>query len=227
MSREHMLYDDRALQSTPSTASNYAGSLSIGGSGVGVLFEGRFAERTRHTITDASGAKHRFIILHCDYVSAFRRQYDEKGKEIEANQGKTTKVNTGYLNSSYKLKDSDADAVSVDQLHRMVAPTVSKLARPGHATSGKTLEFWGEEDVLKKFEFYKGDGVRLKTRGESPFIETIARLDTATSQIANYSGDQPVGQSWTDKLMTKGKQTEANLSTKDKAGASADDSEWD
>ena len=52
-------------------------------------------------------------------------------------------------------------------------------------------------------ELYVGDSVRLRTRGDSLFVETIAKIeaDTSSTVVRNYTSGEQVGASWTDKIM--------------------------
>lgn len=75
-----------------------------------------------------------------------------------------------------------------------------------------------------------GDNVRLRTKGNGPFVETISRLDavsTATT-VCNYSGGEQVGSSWTDKIMAvKSTVNDDKSSMPCDAGEGAADDEWD
>lgn len=73
-------------------------------------------------------------------------------------------------------------------------------------------------------ELLQGDPVRLKTKGEGPFIEFIVKLNNAGSATAaNYTGGEGAGSSWTDKVMSfKGQQD-----VPQDEGDGAEDDEWD
>ena len=52
---------------------------------------------------------------------------------------------------------------TVAELSRL---TENRLAERGHATQA----FWCEEKDIEKMELLQGDHIRLKTKGEGPFI---------------------------------------------------------
>jgi hypothetical protein len=99
----------------------------------------------------------------------------------------------------------------------------------GAVSNGSDMDFWTLESDVTGLEFIKGDLVRLKTCGRSPFIETISKLETDEAKsVTNFSGGQAVGSSWTDKLMTVGgaKEKDREVLAQDKMEGVADD-EWD
>jgi len=73
--------------------------------------------------------------------------------------------------------------------------------------------------------------VRIRTKGDGPFIEMITRLDAASTAatVCNYSGGEQVGSSWTDNIMAV--KSVADVETTSKvsceAGEGAADDEWD
>ena len=89
------------------------------------------------------------------------------------------------------------------------------------------------DDVQRHVELSADDSVRARTRGNSPFVETITRLDVAASAAAavcNYSGGEPVGASWTDRIMAVKKSAGDGDKTRvprEDEGAGAADDEWD
>eukprot|EP01137_Pigoraptor_chileana_P008082 Opistho-2@54444 len=225
MSRDHMLYTQGALQATVLEASDWPKPWDEGAlcSGVGILFEGYVHGKKRHTITDSTGAKHRYIILHIEYKTAYKRQYDASGKEIEVGVGSTKKVSTGYLNSSYDNVKGKDDLISADQVHQLIGKSLAKISKA--TARGNMFEFWGTEEALNKIDLSTRDPVKLKTKGDSPFIELLVRLDAHSSLLTNFSGDKPVGSSWTDKIM--GNKSDEPAAQGSKAGEGAADDEWD
>jgi len=86
------------------------------------------------------------------------------------------------------------------------------------------------DDIMQCIELTGDDNVRIRTKGDGPFIETITRLDTASAAAAvcNYSGGEQVGSSWTDKIMAMkpviGVEPSKVFS---ETGEGAADDEWD
>ena len=85
-------------------------------------------------------------------------------------------------------------------------------------------------------ELVDGDGVRVRTHGDGPFVETVARVDrdaavsAAAATVSNYSGGEQVGASWTDHIMAvKASRRTADVEKAASCdeGAGAADDEWD
>ena len=65
----------------------------------------------------------------------------------------------------------------------------------------------------------------MKTKGDTPFVEFISKLDERSAYLTNFGGDQATG-GWTDKLMEKGKSDNKKVLPQDKLEGAGDD-EWD
>jgi len=84
---------------------------------------------------------------------------------------------------------------------------------------------------MQRVELAGDNNVRIRTKGDGPFIETITRLDAASTAttVCNYSGGEQVGSSWTDKIMAV--KSVADDVDKSKvsceSGEGAADDEWD
>ena len=235
-----MLYDDKFLKSTPSFQVNWETKWdpsefwsSSSGRG-GVIVVGNVTGRTRNTINDSAGAKFRHLIITVKMSDAFARQYRD-GKEVEVVQASTTKVRTGYLNSSYAERQARSDRLTSAQVHARVDRVLARITTT-KIPMGNEFDFWAGEDELLGLDLRDGDRIRLKTRGDTPFIESIAKLEAAGGTgsgtgggakhtTTNYTGGggsggvagagqsgggalqaEAVGQSWTDKVMAKGAQ---------------------
>ncbi|KAK7892026.1 hypothetical protein WMY93_023989 [Mugilogobius chulae] len=169
-------------------------------SGNGVLLEGRLLDVSRHTITDVNKLKTRFYVLYVQPSQIHQRKFDAKGLEIEPNFSDTKKVNTGHLMSSYKVEAKDK-----------------------YKPSG-SWAFWYPESEMEKTELETGQEIRLKTKGNSPFIFSLAKIDGGTVTKCNFAGDENTGASWTDKIMAN--KASENIG-KAGDGDGADDEEWD
>ncbi|KAG7281562.1 hypothetical protein CRUP_007596 [Coryphaenoides rupestris] len=177
-------------------------------SGPGVLLEGTLLDVSRHVITDANNQKVRFYALYIKPTRIHLRRFDASGKEIEPNFSDTKKVNTGYLMSSFKVEaKGESDRLSEQQLAAMVNQAELVRITSRHAPrGGGALAFWYPEAQMDNMELETGQEVRLKTRGNGPFI-----LDAGTVTKCNFAGDESAGASWTDKILSH------------KAGAGVDD----
>lgn len=168
-------------------------------------------------------------MLHIEISKALKRKFDSlTGKEIDPNYGKDKKVSTGYLMSSYKTSAStDSDKIDAAEAKRMITVTeLTRLTENKLPETGNVISqaFWCAEEDIEKMELLQGDPVRLKTKGEGPFIEFIVKLDNAGSvTAANYTGGEGAGSSWTDKVMSfKGQQD-----VPQDEGDGVEDDEWD
>ena len=202
MSRAHMIYDDQPIESGPTGTTKWPGRWNPDSlvKGKGAIIEGSYRDRGRHVVIDSAGQKHRFVVLHIEVTRAHRRQFDAAGKEIEPNFGLQHKVNTGYLNSSYRVEPrGESDALSFDQLAEMVGIPPFDTVKSKHA---QCVVLWGEEKLLGDMEFDVLVSVRAKTRGDSALVETISQLDSVSKKSAgNYAGGEKTGASWTAKIM--------------------------
>lgn len=225
-----MLYDDKALQSGKTAQHRWRGfnqdqvfksSIATGG----VFMEGIFQLQEKHYVEDAERKQHRYRALHVEFSHGQRRRYDHFGTEIESNLVSTKKMNTGYLNSSYKQTESGGEDVLTykDAAELLRTGTdIDTWSTPKHS---HCLVLWSSEDAIKDVEIEFGQRVRVRTRGNGPLIESITVLDTDEKRsVASYSGGEKVGGSWTDKLMAA-KQTREGTPECDQNEGVADD-EW-
>lgn len=221
------IYHDTSLQNKPVHNETFdrAWCPSAYESGPGVLLEGSLLDVSRHVISDGSGQKVRFYALYIKPSRIHRRKFDASGKEIEPNFSDTKKVNTGFLMSSYKVEaKGESDRLSEEQLSGIVNKAELLKISDKHRPSG-TFAFWYPESEMDKTELETGQDVRLKTRGNSPFIFSLAKVDGGTVTKCNFAGDDKAGASWTDKIMAN--KADAASSEKAGAGEGAEEDEWE
>ncbi|XP_068683205.1 arpin-like [Montipora foliosa] len=235
MSRAHMLYDNKPLESIPVTPVRWEkhwepGQVFCLHSSGGIIVEGKLHGRLRFSITHpfSGSQKWRYVVLHVEILKAFKRKFDpSSGKEIEPNYGKDKKVSTGYLMSSYKTTAApNTDKISAADAKRMMkALELDKLTENKLPESSSVNHaFWCEEKDIEKIELMQGDHVRLKTKGGGPLIEFIVKLDEENSKATNYTGGEQAGTSWTDKVMMfKGQGQQESPQEDNGAG----DDEWE
>ncbi|CAL8324335.1 arpin [Gadus morhua] len=196
-------------------------------SGPGVLLEGMLRDVSRHVITDVNNQKVRFYALYIKPTRIHQRRFDPSGKEIEPNFSDTRKVNTGYLMSSFKTEaKGESDRLSEQQLAAMVNQAELVKITCKHTPSGGTLAFWYPEAQMENTELEVGQEVRLKTRGNSPFIFSLAQVDAGNVTKCNFAGDENAGASWTDKIMAN-KAGAAGVQSNSGEGQGAEEDEWD
>ncbi|XP_039598438.1 arpin-like, partial [Polypterus senegalus] len=194
-------------------------------SGPGVILEGELIDLSRHSITDISNQKTRYYVLYIKPSRVHRRKFDAKGNEIEPNFSDTKKVNTGFLMSSYKVEaKGETDKLSVEELKASVEKgDLVKIT--GKHTPTQTIAFWISEEEMLKTELDEGQHVRLKTKGDGPFIFSFVKLDSGAVTKCNFAGDEKAGASWTDKIMAN-KSSSAGGSEPLRHGDGADEDEW-
>ncbi|XP_077372387.1 arpin [Festucalex cinctus] len=195
-------------------------------SGPGVMTEGMLVDVSRHALTDINNQKIRYYVLYIKPRRIHRRKYDLSGKEIEPNFCDTRKVNTGFLMSSYKVEaKGESDILSEEQLSALIRKAELVKITDKHRPAG-TWAFWYPECEMDKTELEMETDIRLKTRGNSPFIFSLAKIDGGTVSKCNFAGDQNAGASWTDKIMAN--KAGANDSQKPAGeGEGSQEDEWD
>lgn len=194
--------------------------------GNGVILEGKLVDVSRHAITDVSNKKSRYYILYIIPTRIHRRKFDAKGNEVEPNFSEERKVNTGYLMSSYKVEPKgETDRISTEDLQRVIYNSELLKISTKH-TPSQTVAFWLPEEEMEKMELESESEIRLKTKGDSPFIFSLSKLDAGTVTKCNFAGDENAGASWTDKIMANKIQTEVDIK-KSGQGEGVDEDEWE
>uniref|UniRef100_A0A5K1U2E7 Arpin n=1 Tax=Callithrix jacchus TaxID=9483 RepID=A0A5K1U2E7_CALJA len=222
------IYQDGALRNKAVQSARLPGAWDPAAyhGGNGVLLEGELIDVSRHSISDAHGRKERYYILYIRPSHIHHRQFDAKGNEIEPNFSATRKVNTGFLMSSYKVEaKGDTDRLTPEALKQLVNKP-ELLALTERLTPDHTVAFWMPESEMEAIELELGTGVRLKTRGDGPFLESLAKLEAGTVTKCNFAGDRKTGASWTDNIMAQKCSEGAAVETREQ-GDGAEDEEWD
>ncbi|XP_036856538.1 arpin isoform X2 [Manis javanica] len=222
------IYQDGGLRSRPVRSARLPGAWDPAAHqrGNGVLLEGELVDVSRHSITDAHGRKERYHVLYIRPTRIHRRQFDPRGNEIEPNFSATRRVNTGFLMSSYKVEaKGDTDRLTPEALKGLVNKP-ELLALTGSLTPDQTVAFWMPESEMEALEFELGAGVRLKTRGDGPFLDSLAKLEAGAVTKCNFAGDGKMGSSWTDNILAQKSCEGADVKTREQ-GDGAEDEEWD
>ncbi|KAM8891465.1 arpin isoform 2-T2 [Spinachia spinachia] len=222
------IYDNKSLKNKPVHNEKFerAWSPAAYDSGQGVLLQGKLLDVSRHAISDLSSQKVRFYVLYIKPTRIHQRKFDACGKEVEPNFSDTMKVNTGFLMSSYKLEaKGESDRLSEEQLSLIVNKAELLKITDKHRPSG-TWAFWYPESQMNQTELEAGQEVRLKTRGNGPFIFSLATVDGGTVTKCNFAGDESVGASWTDKVLAN-KADAVSAGGPAGEGEGAGEDEWD
>ncbi|TRY66385.1 hypothetical protein DNTS_003353 [Danionella cerebrum] len=222
------IYDNTALLNKPvhNEKLSFTWDPKVHQRGHGVILEGTIMDLSRHCITDSNNRKERYYILYIKPSRVHHRKYDSKGNEIEPNFSDTMKVNTGHLMSSYKVAaKGETDSLDERQLGDIVNKEQLNKVTAKHCPH-QAFAFWISEAEMDKTELESGQEIRLKTKGDGPFIFSLAKLDSGTVTKCNFAGDENAGASWTDKIMAnKGDQEGSGKSVGQ--GEGADDEEWE
>nr|Q1LWJ6.1 RecName: Full=Arpin [Danio rerio] len=222
------IYDNTALLNKPvhNEKLSFTWDPIVHQSGHGVILEGTVVDFSRHAITDVKNRKERYNVLYIKPSRVHRRKYDSKGNEIEPNFSDTKKVNTGFLMSSYKVEaKGETDCLDERQLREIVNKEQLVKVTIKHCPR-EAFAFWISEAEMDKTELEPGQEVRLKTKGDGPFIFSFAKLDSGTVTKCNFAGDENAGASWTEKIMAN-KSNQENTGKSAAQGEGADDDEWD
>ncbi|XP_078386320.1 arpin [Cetorhinus maximus] len=221
------IYDDQTLRNKPVIPERLPGRWEPEAlqRGPGAVLEGELLSVSRHQINSSGRSPERYFILYIQPTRIHKRKFGLDGVETEPNFSETKKVNTGYLMSSFKVEaKGQTDKISVEELKRLInKPELVRISEKH--TPDQSLAFWILEREMENIELEVGDGIRLKTRGDSPFICSLAKIDAGTVTKCNFAGDEKVGASWTDKVFAakpKNEQ-EAKASTQ---GEGAEEDEW-
>lgn len=222
------IYHNTALQNKPVHNEKLSSTWDplVYQSGRGVILEGTVVDMSRHVLTDINNRKERYNVLYIKPKQIHYRKYDTKGNEIEPNFSETRKVNTGYLMSSFKVEaKGETDCLDEHQLSKIVNKVELVQVTARHCPS-QTFAFWISEAEMEKTELEMDQEIRLKTKGDGPFIFSFAKLDGGTVTKCNFAGDENAGASWTDKIMAN-KTDVQNTGKSAGQGEGADEEEWD
>ncbi|KAM6202405.1 arpin [Rhynchocyon petersi] len=221
------IYHDSVLRNKAVQSARFPGAWDPAShqGGNGVLLEGELVDISRHSIVDAHGRKERYCVLYVQPSQIHRRQFDPKGNEIEPNFSATRKVNTGFLMSSYRVEaKGDTDRLTPESLKGLVNKP-ELLALTESLTPDQTVAFWMPETEMEMMELELGARIRLKTRGDGPFLDSLAKLEAGTVTKCNFAGDGKAGASWTDNIMARKASGGATAELREQ-GDGAEDEEW-
>jgi len=229
-----MLYDDKVLDTLPVKISNLKQIWNEDNifqlqKGVGLIFEGLMLSRSRHLLIDRNNDKYRYTCFHIEISKATKRAFDTNGKEIEPDFGLEKKVNTGYLSSSYKKVSKEGDdVVGPEQAVQLLSSStldqynVDNVAKH---TKSNVVSIWCDEKHITGIEVGDMANVRVRTKGSGPYLESIVCLSEQHKTKVNYTAADPVGSSWTEKVLNvkDDKDSHAHLTADSNA---VDDDEW-
>lgn len=157
---------------------------------------------------------------------AQRRRFDAQGNEREPNGSDSRKVNTGFLLSSFRVEArGDPDRLSPEELKGLLNKPELLSVTERH-TPSQAVAFWLPEAELEALELELGPEIRLKTRGDSPFILSLAKLQAGTVTHCHVVGDGQAGASWTEHVLAHRAQGGPSPEPRGQ-GDGAEEDEWD
>eukprot|EP00112_Aurelia_sp_Birch-Aquarium-sp1_P010285 Seg2202.4 transcript_id=Seg2202.4/GoldUCD/mRNA.D3Y31 product=Arpin protein_id=Seg2202.4/GoldUCD/D3Y31 len=238
MSRAHMVYDNKALESIPVKVTNWSSwnqedIFALKARNTGIIGDGILLGKSRHLIIDKVNQKNHYMIFHIGVAKASWRKFNGSGEEILPDFGLKQKVNTGYLMSSYKAVAKEGkDVLTTSELQSHVrVEDLEKLTKEKEQSfsSRNVVSLWFNERDFDGLEFYNNSEIRFRTKGEHCYIESITLLNPETKNLSSYTSEKPLGGTWTDKVMSMkddGKDREVKQQVTSQ-GDAAEDDEWD
>mmetsp|Transcript_10423 Transcript_10423/g.26755 ORF Transcript_10423/g.26755 Transcript_10423/m.26755 type:complete len:228 (+) Transcript_10423:185-868(+) len=175
----------------------------------------------------ASLGRKRYALLHLRYRGAFRRQFAEDGREVEATKKEEGVKNKGFLNKvEHEVRNDYAMAFEV--VEEIVNPFVKRAGLPVPFAKDGTLHFLCDEERSRALEIVAGQRVRLKTLRNTAIIESVGIVDSESKATAlNFVGADAGGEGWMDKLQRKGGEAAAAEPIPGDELQGVDDDEWD
>lgn len=168
--------------------------------GSGTLIEATVETRFHYNITDSNNHKYKYYLFVLKVERSHKRVFEGQ-QEIEPNFSATEKVRTGYLNSSYKTTSKGkSDILTTNELINLTQN--NNLLNFIHADNQSLKDkmcILLEEKLLDRIEFSDGDRIRVRTKGNGPFVESLGRIDQTTVAMSSYAGDEDTA--WVDKMM--------------------------
>jgi len=200
--------------------------------GKGFVLEGIIEDVNNHTV-QLGNSYFNYVAVTVRLEGARKRNFDDKGVEVEAAFIRE-KINTkNYLNKHEHTAAYDPFETSVPELCNIIGNGNGALpngyldqkTRQLHPHENKCFMLWGDSKTTKPRDLKKGSKIRAKTKGDSIFIESLAKLGEGGKLVegANFTGQNVVG-SWTDSIGEKKVEHKGPIPGQNLQGV--DESEW-
>jgi len=199
---------------------------------LGVAVLGNVLEIRNHTLQDGSKKYHRYLALVLEVEQIRNRKFNKDGTELETSFVVEKRVGKGRLNHFDHQAEKDPEAVSFSdwcsRLGGQAMPSeFHEKQRDLHPSNEGRFEFWGDAVKLKPMDLKKGQRVKLKTKGDSIFVESCSQY--LENRAQSYHGENVIG-GWTTKIQAS-KDVDADLPKKNKLPGEGmegvADEEWD
>lgn len=210
------------IHAAPSKAISATTSEKWGGSkrydskalctGPGFIVEGVLKDVRMHLVTGVAGGTDlptRFIALQLSVTHVCKRKF-VGGVEVLPDQNKTSMVTRGYLTKEKVVERSGAEASTASEISSVLGPVcaagagfvvASQRAKVSPAVPG-VYEFWADAARFVTADFIRERKFRLKTRGDSIFVESATRMDDKSEKecLSYYAGEDALSSSWNTKI---------------------------
>ena len=210
--------------------------------GTGFIVEGKLMRMHMHSVAPltshgADALPGRFIVLHLAVSRVTRRNWSAEGVEIKPDEEVTTTELRGYLTKVRTTERPDTTATDAATVAKFLTESAAKRPTGAfvlqtaqiHPRVAGVFEFWLNAAEYVAGDFGKGRLYRLKSIGDSPIVETIARMDDGTEKevLRHYAGGDEPGAAWAAKVSKAAPQTAAAADVYHGPEEDRDDSEWD
>ncbi|EGC38910.1 hypothetical protein DICPUDRAFT_148371 [Dictyostelium purpureum] len=202
--------------------------------GDGFIIEGVLVKHNIHTVfvnckqpLTETPLPTRFVAIVLEFDNGIKRNWNEHGIELPPKMTRSTAITKGYLNKFDRVQATIVDKVDCDQICAAIAngkPLPENFhdeAIPSlHPKKKNHLEFWADVDKFSHKIFKQGDEIRIKTMGNSIFVESIVKMDQ--NNMANLAGDSQLGDSFSKNIMKRYDE----INTSNQPEEEEDDDEW-
>eukprot|EP01098_Paradermamoeba_levis_P000927 TRINITY_DN11050_c0_g1_i1.p1 TRINITY_DN11050_c0_g1~~TRINITY_DN11050_c0_g1_i1.p1 ORF type:complete len:222 (-),score=78.52 TRINITY_DN11050_c0_g1_i1:23-688(-) len=192
--------------STSSTSTNFSGVFAPENyqKGDGLIIEGKVEQIRNHSVLQSGGKSSRYLALVIENKVSKKRVFKD-GVEIDTSKEEKIEKK-GYLNKYDRHVIADPNELTNDQL----VSTLGGSALPKgfyddqlknlHPKTHGRFEFWLDHSSATNLELKPGNEIKLKTKGNSVFVETITKTsDKPSAANTNYRGEN-VLDAWTNKI---------------------------
>ncbi|KAM9994768.1 hypothetical protein ACTFIY_000959 [Dictyostelium cf. discoideum] len=223
-----------------SSSTNYSGTFTkerfCGGDGF--IVEGILQKHNIHTVflqakqpLQDTVLPTRYVAITIEFDNTVKRNWKD-GVEIPPKMTRATAITKGYLNKFDRVQATLVDKINADQLSIAISDGNKNSSLPSnfhddaiknlHPNKKNYFEFWADVDKFSHKIFKSGDEVRIKTIGDSIFVDSVVKMDS--NNIANFSGDSNLGDSFASNIMKRYDQIESNNQQQEEE--EEDDDEW-
>ncbi|MDP2434138.1 MAG: hypothetical protein Q8P67_00155, partial [archaeon] len=170
--------------SIKSSSTQWTGTFSEETSGPGLYVEGAVKSWRYHSVHSSKDI-HRYLAVQVQVLLARERTWDGRGLETEPTMRGLKALRQGYQKGQWPRRGADDPVpVSLEDVSKRVGGEAGAALPKGfcpeqkgslHPVAPGVFEFWGDITKSKSVELREGAILRLRTRGDSVFMEGMAR----------------------------------------------------